>query len=123
MENTNRVPGKTTIAPSVLETIVKSTTLKVEGVSRLAQHPSGVDHIFKRGQSEGVQVKIKEDLRVYADIYVILTHKVNVRDTSKNIQQAVERAISKMVGKEVGAVNIHIKNIDYPETLPAELKK
>lgn len=121
MADVNRPPGKTTIAPSVLETIVKSATLQVEGVSKLAQHPGGVDHIFKRGQSNGVKIKIKEDQRVYTDIYVILTHKVNVRDTSKNIQKAVNRAISKMVGKEVGSVNIHIRNIDYPETSPAEL--
>ncbi|OQX61813.1 MAG: hypothetical protein B5M51_07080 [Anaerolinea sp. 4484_236] len=105
MADTNRPPGKTTVAPSVLETIVRAATLQVEGVSRFAPHPSGVDHIFKRGQSEGIRIKIKEDQRVYADIYVILTDKVNVRVASKNIQKTVNRAISKMVGKEVGAVN------------------
>ena len=121
MADTNRPPGKTTIALSVLLTIAKSAALQVEGVSRLAQHPGGVDSIFKRGQSDGIRIQIKEDQRVYADVYVILTHKVNVRDVSKNIQGAVNRAISEMVGMEVGSVNIHIEDIDYPNDTPTEL--
>ncbi|MBS1250586.1 MAG: hypothetical protein MAG431_02180 [Chloroflexi bacterium] len=119
MEDTNRPPGKTTIAPNVLVTLTKAAALQVEGVSKLAQLPGGVNNIFKRGQADGVRLQIKEDQRVYADIYAVLTNKVNVRDTSKKIQEAVERAISQMVGLEVGAINVFIEDIDYPENSQA----
>ncbi|OQY26459.1 MAG: hypothetical protein B6I38_11305 [Anaerolineaceae bacterium 4572_5.1] len=115
MADSERPLGKTTIAPSVLVTIAKEAALHVEGVSRLAQLPGGVNNIFRRGLNDGVRLQIKDDQRVYADIYAILTNKVNVRDTGKKIQQAVERAISQMVGLEVGEVSVHIQDIDFPE--------
>lgn len=37
---------------------------------------------------------------------------------SRSIQHQISRAISEMVGMDVGKVNIHIEDIDYsPESL------
>ena len=66
--------------------------------------------------SEGVQISV-ENNTVYADLYVILTRDVNVREVSRTIQYKVARAISEMVGMEVGKVNIHIEDIDYSPDL------
>jgi uncharacterized alkaline shock family protein YloU len=106
-------PGRTTIAPDVLLTIARLTTLSVEGVSRMCTNPAGVKRLFNRGFEEGVQIEIRDD-RVFADLYVILKNDVNIRDISRTIQQKVARAISEMVGMQVGRVNIHIEDIDYP---------
>jgi uncharacterized alkaline shock family protein YloU len=38
---------------------------------------------------------------------------MNVRKISREIQERVSRAISEMVGMEVGGVNIHIMDIDF----------
>lgn len=108
----SRSPGKTTIAPGVLLTIARLTTLEVKGVSRMAALPAGVGWVQKRSQAEGIRIDIEDD-RVYADIYVNLEPDFNVREVSRNIQNEVARAISKMVGMEVGRINIHIENIDY----------
>jgi uncharacterized alkaline shock family protein YloU len=90
------------------------TTLNVAGVSRLSHVQTGVNQLLKRTQKrEGVIIEIVEDV-VHADIYVVLTNDVNVRDVSHNIQHEVSRAISEMVGMTVGRVNIHIEDIDYP---------
>jgi uncharacterized alkaline shock family protein YloU len=75
--------------------------------------PGGVSWIPKRSQADGIRIEIEDD-QVFADIHVILHHNVNVRDVSRNIQREVTRAISEMVGMEVGRVNIHIEDIDYP---------
>jgi uncharacterized alkaline shock family protein YloU len=117
-ENT-RPPGKTTIAPNVLLTIARLTTLNVEGVNQMSQLPGGVNRMFQRGYEEGVQIKIEGD-RVYADLYVILSHDVNVREVSRNIQNEVSRAISEMVGMEVGLVNVHIEDIIFPPEVEAQ---
>lgn len=114
MENVERPQGKTTIAPEVLYTIARLNTLGVEGVARLSTVPSDVNQFLKRGftVNEGVRIEV-EDGTVYADLYVIMQRDVNVRDVSHNIQAQVARAISEMVGMEVGKVNIHVEDIDY----------
>jgi len=106
--------GKTTIAPEVLLTIARLTTLQVEGVSRLSAVPAGVNRLLKRGYGEGVRIEIKDDT-VFANLHVIMENDVNIREVSRNIQRQVARAISDMVGMQVGEVNVHIDDIDYPE--------
>jgi uncharacterized alkaline shock family protein YloU len=106
--------SRTTIAPEVLLTIARLTTLEVAGVSRMSEVPGGVNRLFQRGIGEGVRIEIREDEAVYADLYVILKNDVNVRDVSRKIQYKVARAISEMVGMQVGRVNVHIEDIDYP---------
>jgi len=105
------IAGKTTIAPEVLVSIAKLTALGVPGVRKLALIPGAVS-LFKRELNEGVQISV-ENNTVYADLYVILSRDVNVRDVSRTIQTQVARAISEMVGMEVGKVNIHVEDIDY----------
>ena len=104
--------GKTTIAPEVLVTIARITTLNVPGVSQLCLDPPGVNRLFNRNFHEGVRAEVK-DGAVYVDIHVILKNDVNIREVSRNIQQQVTRAISEMVGMNVGSVNVHIEDIDY----------
>lgn len=106
--------GKTTIAPEVLLTIARLTTLDVPGVSRMSPVPGGVNRLFKRGLGEGVRIDIRDDDTVYADLYIILESDVNIRDVSRLVQHRVARSISDMVGMQVGRVNIHIEDIDYP---------
>jgi uncharacterized alkaline shock family protein YloU len=38
-----------------------------------------------------------------------------MREVSRNVQSQVARAISDMVGMQVGRVNIHIEDVDYPQ--------
>jgi uncharacterized alkaline shock family protein YloU len=104
--------GKTTIAPDVLITIARLTALSVPGVSRLAPVPGGVNLLFKKGVDEGIQLTVESNT-VYADLYVIMQQDVNVREVARAVQSKVTRAISEMVGMEVGKVNIHVEDIDY----------
>jgi uncharacterized alkaline shock family protein YloU len=115
-----RTPGKTTIAPEVLLTIVQLTVLKVPGVSSLSPSPNTVNRLFNLGRKkqplqghEGVRIEILDDV-VYADLYVVLKSEFNVREVSHKIQHEVERAITEMIGMQVGRVNIHIEDVDYP---------
>ena len=105
--------GKTTIAPEVLLTTVRLTVLSVEGVSRMGNMPAGVNRLIRRGFGEGVRVIITDDT-VSVDIYVVLKNDVSIREISRTIQHNVGRAISEMIGMQVGRVNIHIEDIDYP---------
>lgn len=114
MENHARPPGKTTIAPDVLISIAKLTTLATPGVTRLSTTPSDVNQFFKRGFGpiDGVRVVVEDDA-VYADIYVVIRSDMNAREVSRAIQAQVARAISEMVGMEVGKINIHVEDIEF----------
>lgn len=108
-----RPPGKTTIAPEVLLTIAHLTTLSVQGVSAMSPRPGGVNRLLRRGhQNNGVHIEIEGD-RVDANIYVILDKEAKIREVSKTIQHEVGRAISEMVGMEVGDINVHIEDFDF----------
>jgi len=120
MNDRLRPPGKTTIAPDVLTSIARLTTLGVTGVSHLAAIPGDVNRIFKGALSDGVRITV-ENNTVYADIFVVLNRDVNILEVSRAIQAQVARAISEMVGMDVGMINIHVEDIDYPsrnETVP-----
>jgi uncharacterized alkaline shock family protein YloU len=105
--------GKVTIAPEVLLSIARLAALQVPGVSRMSPVSGGVNRFFRKGYSEGVRVEIEGD-NVTTDLYIVVNNDVNLRDTSRNIQREVCRAISEMVGMSVARVNIHIEDIDFP---------
>ena len=117
VENTNdqiSEKSETTVAPQVLLDITRLAALGVEGVNQLAPVPGGVNRLFKRGASEGVQIIIDSN-SVIADIYVILEHHTNIRMVGREIQTQVARAISEMVGMDVGKVNVHVEDFaNYP---------
>jgi uncharacterized alkaline shock family protein YloU len=114
MDQNIRPPGKTTIAPEVLTTIARLTAANIPGVSHMSTTASDVNLLFKRGltAAEGVHIEMVNDA-VYADIYVVIKCDYNAREVSHQIQSLVARAISEMVGMEVGKVNVHIEDIDY----------
>ncbi len=112
MEQTPATTGKTTIAPEVLLTIARLNTLSVPGVARLSSAPADVNQLFSKNPQEGVKISVDHGV-VYADIYVVLTKDVNVREVGRAIQQKVSRAISEMLGMEVGKINVHVEDIDY----------
>jgi len=115
MEKNPITPGKTTIAIDVLLTIARLTTSSVPGVSRLSKLPSRrMKNLFRgRGLEDGIQVEVEDDT-VYVDLYVILEPDVNIREVGQSIQSIVSRAIIDMIGMQVGRINVHVDDIDYP---------
>ena len=119
MDNEVSFQGKTTVAPEVLLTIARLTTLQIDGVSRMGSLPASVNRLFQPGSGEGVSIEIKDEM-VTIELYVILKQDVSLRDVSRAIQHEVARAISEMVGMPVGRINIHVEDIDYAQDQPQE---
>lgn len=106
-------PGKTTVAVDVLLTIAKLTTLNVPGVSRMSGTPTRrVKHMLHRQMEDGVEISV-EDEAVRVDLFVVIEKDHNLREVGRNIQHEVARAISDMIGMQVGWINVHIEDIDY----------
>lgn len=105
MNDKERVPGNTTVAPEVMETIIQMTATDTLGVSRLYSNNNA---------QNGVRMKIVDGV-VNADVYVVLEADGNAIDVCKRVQKKIGRAIKEMVGMNVGCVNIHIEDFNYPE--------
>ncbi len=109
---TEKDVGKTTISPEVLHKIARLTTLSVQGVSRMSSIKGNLELFLGREEFKGVKVQIKDGM-VFADIYAVFESGLNVRDIAREIQSRVSRAITEMVGMQVGGVNVHIMDIDF----------
>jgi len=112
-EETKESIGRIEIAPEVLTTIVRHTTLEVEGVNGLAAVPADVGRLFRRAvRQDGILLNY-DDGHLQFDIYVFMDPHVNVLETSQQLQAAVVEAIDKMVGLPVAAVNVHVEDVVY----------
>jgi uncharacterized alkaline shock family protein YloU len=115
MNENSVTPGKTTISIDVILTITRLTTLDVPGVRCMSQVPSKRFRtmLLHRQEEDGLHVEVVDDV-VYTEIYVVLESDVNIREVGRNIQSAVARAITDMIGMQVGVINVHVEDIDYP---------
>ena len=101
--------GRITIAPEVLETIARLTTLAVPGVARLTS-PPGMPRLLRH---DGVMVDIIED-SVRVKLYVVTEPHANMLSVGRQIQAEVTRAIQDMIGMRVQSVDVHIEDVAYP---------
>ena len=103
--------GKVTIAPSVLTTIVRQTTLEESGVNRLATLPAKMRGLRAGGATEeGILVAIT-DQGVQVEVHVIADAAGNMLKLGEALQANITRAIQDMVGMPVSSVNIFIDNV------------
>jgi uncharacterized alkaline shock family protein YloU len=111
----DKVPGKVTIAPEVLMTIVQLTVQEIDGVYQMsADWARDVTRFLgNMGIGDGVQIEV-QDGRVNVDLFVIVEHDANLLQLGRHIQAAVTRAIEELVGMDVKEVNVHIEDVHYP---------
>jgi uncharacterized alkaline shock family protein YloU len=107
-------PGKVVIAPEVLITIARLSTLSVPGVVRMAPVPGGMDRYFRRGFADGVRIRV-QDHHILADLYVVVRGDANVHAVSAAVQTEVARAMDEMVGMEARMVNVHVEDVAFAE--------
>ena len=115
--------GKVTIAPQVLLTIARLTTLSTPGVASMSHTLAGnVGRMLRRQRlSEGIRMRVEDDI-VYLDLHIIVEPNVNLLELGRQIQHDTSRAINDMLGMHVGEVNIHVEDVvgPPPEHQPAE---
>lgn len=107
--------GKVTIAPGVLATIARLTTLSVPGVVRMGPGlgPKPERLLRRRGAAEdGVYITV-EDGTMLADLCIVVNRGVNMLHLAQQVQAEVARAIHDMVGMEVREVNVYIQDVEW----------
>ncbi len=107
MEEQPRI-GRITVAPQVLETIARLTTLAVPGVARLVP-ARGMRRIVRH---DGVEIEVSGN-SVRVELHIVTEPDVNMLNVSHQIQAEVTRAIQDMVGMEVQSVDVHIEDVAH----------
>jgi uncharacterized alkaline shock family protein YloU len=80
----------------------------------MAAVSGGVNRLFRRGVSDGVQIEVRDNT-VFVDLFLVLAQEVNLREVSRNVQAQVARALQEMVGLDIGQIEIHIEDIEYED--------
>ncbi len=105
--------GRIIVAPGVLVTIARLTSLATPGVARMGRSwTAGMSRLLRHTCSDGgVEITI-EDQAVTADLYIVAQHDVKLLEMSRQLQADVTRAIEEIVGLRVWAVNVHIQDVE-----------
>ena len=108
------VQGRVTVAPPVLTTIVRQTTLDEQGVNRLAPLPAKMRGLRAGAAAEeGILVGVTDE-GVRIEVHLIAEPGVHVLKLGTAVQCAVTRAVEEMVGMNVVAVDVHIDDVARP---------
>jgi uncharacterized alkaline shock family protein YloU len=111
-------PGTVRIAPGVLATIARLTTLAIPGVSRLSPQSYGVGSLWSgKNPNSGVKIDLVEDA-VVIDINIVAQPNAELLPLSREIQTQVTRAVHDMVGMPVRAVNVYVRDIERTNAAP-----
>jgi uncharacterized alkaline shock family protein YloU len=104
--------GTVTIAPQVLLTIARLTTLSIPGVASMSHSLTGnVSRLLRRRSlGQGIRMQVEDDV-VFLDLYINVEPDVNLLELGREIQHETARAINDMLGMHVGEVNIHIEDV------------
>jgi uncharacterized alkaline shock family protein YloU len=110
----DEVTGKVTIAPTVLTTIVRQTTLDQAGVRRLAAAPPNVRNRLAGGVVENGIAVLVTDAGVQVEIHIVADSDTNMLKLGTALQNDITRALEEMVGMNVAAVDVFIDDVAMP---------
>jgi uncharacterized alkaline shock family protein YloU len=104
--------GEVTIAPNVLTTIVRQTTLEQRGVTRLVPIPPKVRARVgsARAADDGVFITVTEQ-GVRVEVHLAAENGINLLKLGEILQTSITRAIEEMVGMTVASVDVYIDDV------------
>ena len=110
--------GRVTVAPPVLTTIVRQTTLEETGVNRLAPLPAKMRGLRAGAASKRASSSASPSKASRSRCMSSRSRACNVLKLGTAVQNAVTRALEEMVGMNVVAVDVHIDDV-APSRSPA----
>jgi len=101
------------VAPQVLETIVRIASEGVDGVISVGGTPiTGAASIFKP-KMPSVEVSSTEGDSLDVAIYVTARYGVNLTDLGAAVQQAVLDALNSQLGVDAASIDVYIEALAF----------
>ena len=112
--------GSVNISEDVIAIIAWEAMREVEGFGGPAAGIPGdlAELIGRRSASRGVRI-VKEEASVSVDVYITVRFGYSVTKVSRDIQEAVSKAVQDMTGVPVSAVNVNVTGIAFEKTKQA----
>ena len=104
------------IANDVVATIAGIAASEINGVVGMSGGiVGGLGEMLGRKQlTKGVKVEIKEDV-AFIDISIIVEYGSKIPEVAQQIQDNVKESVVTMTGLEIGAVNVNIQGVAFPQ--------
>ena len=96
--------GSVNISEEVVAVIAAGAVNEVENVVPYTRS----ELVGKRSVSRGVKIRIDEQNRITADVFVAVSMGAIVSDAARAVQTSVRDAIESTTGLKVLAVNVHV---------------
>jgi uncharacterized alkaline shock family protein YloU len=114
------VPGKTSIADSVVATIAGIATREVDGVHAMGAGASRAvgavrDKVSRSGAdpTRGVKVEVGEK-QAAIDLDIVVLYETQIADTAAEIRREVATAVERMTGLDVVEINVNVRDVHVP---------
>jgi len=114
--NGRRPLGVTRVANEVVAWIAVLTALQVPGVHAMYQAGGqSLERILRRSSAHrGARVELREDgSTLDIDLYVVMLAGTSAPQVGAEIQRRVADAVERMLGLEVGSIDVHISEVVF----------
>jgi uncharacterized alkaline shock family protein YloU len=107
--------GVTRVANEVVAWIAVLTALQVPGVHAMYQAAGqSLERILRRSHAHrGARVELRDDSTLDVDLWVVVLSGHSVPKVGAEVQQRVADAIDRMLGLEVGDINVHVSEVVF----------
>jgi uncharacterized alkaline shock family protein YloU len=107
--------GVTRVANEVVAWIAVLTALQVDGVHAMYQAAGqSLERILRRSAAHrGAHVELRDDSTLDIDLWVVMLSGHSVPKVGGEVQQRVADAVERMLGLDVGTINVHVSEVVF----------
>ena len=107
--------GAVRVANEVIASIAALAACEVEGVDGMdeaaARHFG--DWVRRQGAHRGVRVHIEGDRSIHLEVFITVSSEAKLADVAAAVQANVVEATERMLGLEVGEVNVFVSSVAF----------
>jgi uncharacterized alkaline shock family protein YloU len=111
----NAALGAVRVANEVIASIAALAASEIEGVDGLdeaaARHFG--DWVRRQSAHRGVRVHIETDRSIHLEVFITVASDAKLADVAASVQANVVEATERMLGLEVGEVNVFVSSVAF----------
>ena len=107
--------GAIRVANEVIASIAALAAGEVDGVRGMdetAAHHIG-DWVRRQTAHRGVRVQVEADRTIHLDVFITVDSSAQLADVATQVQSNVVEATERMLGLEVGEVNVFVSSVAF----------
>ncbi len=107
--------GAVRVANEVIASIAALAACEVEGVAGMdetaARHFG--DWVRRQTAHRGVRVQVEADRSIHLEVFITVDSEAQLADVATKVQATVVEATERMLGLEVGEVNVYVSSVSF----------